>query len=129
MITPELKDRVLSAMVNTGHMNIELFLLEFSASLNIEMDVLDAILSNFERLNICSVHRCFGGKVNVMLHAEAHDMVRLGGFTAQDELLKKNIEKLLLELESLKPNFPERAERISGIIGGISAALSLFIRQ
>ena len=128
MITPELKDNVLSTMVHSGYMQIEFSLKEFSVSLNIDSDVLDSIISNFERLNLCVVTRRLGGNIKVLLNAEAHDMVRLGGFTAQDELLKKNIEKLLLELESLKPNFPEKAERIAGIIGGISTALSLFIR-
>jgi len=118
----------LTELVNTGLINMESNLHGLANNFNIDCEVLDAILSNFERLNLCRVDRFIGGRIDIVLNAEAHDLVRLGGFTAQDELLKKNIEKLLLELENLRHDFPEKAERIAAIIGGISSALALFIR-
>jgi hypothetical protein len=41
-------------------------------------------------------------------------------------LLTKNIEKLLVEIESLKPLLPEKVETINSIISGINTGLALF---
>ena len=45
-----------------------------------------------------------------------------------EELLSKNIEKLLLEIESLKPSMPDRINTITTIAANISTALGLFIK-
>jgi hypothetical protein len=126
MITPEMKDKVLTALVDTGDMNMRCDLYKLAAHTCIDTDVLEAILSQFERLNLCQIDILPGGNIDVMLHAEAHDMVRLGGFTAQDELLKKSIEKLLLELKNLKRDFPKIAELAATVIGNLSSAVALF---
>ena len=52
----------------------------------------------------------------MMLDIKAHDMALHGGFVAQEEHLRNSLKKLELELESLRPSFPERAARISGIV-------------
>ena len=57
---------------------------------------------------------------------EAIDFHNRGGFVAQEELLKNNIEKLLKEIEQLKPSFPEKAEKLATISNAILAAINLF---
>jgi hypothetical protein len=98
-----------------------------SEELKMTPEVLDAILKHFEKLGLCRVRRFRGGLVEVMLYVEAHDMALHGGFVAQEEHLRDSLKKLELELESLRPSFPERAGLIGGIIADISAALGLFL--
>ncbi len=54
-------------------------------------------------------------------------MVLHGGFIAREELLKQSIEKLMLELEKLRPDSSDAVECISGIITNMGTALGLFI--
>ena len=71
----------------------------------------------FNRLNLISAtNYTIGGDVIISLNVEASDMALRGGFVAQEELIKKNFEKLLLELDSLKSKFPKNIETIIVII-------------
>ena len=124
MITASKKDELLNLLVG-GRMNQYLDIWQLSSDMGIEADELDAMLEQFDKMGLCTVSRCLGGRVNVSLHAEAHDMVLRGGFVAQEELLKQSIEKLLLELESLKHQNLANAERISSLIANIGAALGM----
>ena len=126
MITNKLKDRILTDLVSNG-IEVQLDIHAYARQLNCSFEMIDAILSHFERRNLITAHRAMGGHVMIFVNVEAHDMVRLGGFTAQEELLKKNIEKLLLEIESLKPSMPDKIEKIAGIAANIATALTLFI--
>lgn len=63
----------------------------------------------------------------IVPNLESHDLFLRGGFTAQEELLKKNIEKLLLEIEGLKPVIPDKINTITSIIANITTALNLMI--
>ncbi|MGC9332116.1 MAG: hypothetical protein ACP5DZ_09625 [Bacteroidales bacterium] len=63
------------------------------------------------------------------IKADAHDLVSRGDFVVKEELLEKEIKKLLLEIESLKSSFPEKAERFTSIIAGISTALGIIIKS
>jgi DNA-binding TFAR19-related protein (PDSD5 family) len=61
------------------------------------------------------------------INVELHDYYLHGGFAAQEELLEKNIKKLLLEIEALKPSMPDKINLLTGIIANISTALGLFL--
>jgi hypothetical protein len=92
---------------------------QYSKTLGIPKDFLDAILSQFEHLELCRAKKCLGGWVEVVLNAQAYDMARLGGFVAQEELLKNNFEKLRLELEELKPHYSQKFARIIEVLTNI----------
>lgn len=66
--------------------------------------------------------------MHFLLNIDAKDYLLHGGFTAQEELIQKNFEKLLLEIESLKPTMPSKVETLTSIISGLSTALGLFIK-
>jgi len=127
MITPSIKDKVLYKLVEGDTMKKEFDIHTLSEELGMAPDVLDAILKHFGKLGLCDVRRFHGGLVKVMLHVEAHDMALHGGFVAQEEHLRNSLKKLELELESLRPSFPERAGMIGGIMADIATALGLFL--
>jgi hypothetical protein len=126
MITPSIKDKVLYKLVEGDTLEKEFDIYTLSEELKMTPEVLDAILKHFEKLGLCHIRRYLGGGFHVMLYVEAHDMALHGGFVAQEEHLRDSLKKLELELESLRPSFPERAERIAGIAADIGAVLGLF---
>lgn len=62
--------------------------------------------------------------------ANLFDFFNHGGFTAQEELLRANLEKLNLELlklsKDLEPSVLEKANTITAIAGSVATALGLF---
>ena len=126
MITPELKDKVLNNLLSHNDVTYTFNIIQLANELNCSSDTIRAILDYFNRLNLISAtNYTIGGDVIISLNVEASDMALRGGFVAQEELIKKNFEKLLLELDSLKSKFPKNIETITSIIGNISNALQL----
>ena len=113
MITPELKDKVLNNLLSHNDVTYTFNIIQLANELNCSSDTIRA--TNYT----------IGGDVIISLNVEASDMALRGGFVAQEELIKKNFEKLLLELDSLKSKFPKNIETITSIIGNISNALQL----
>ena len=64
------------------------------------------------------------------LNVEIYDFFNHGGFTAQEELLRANLEKLNLELlklsKELEPSKLETINTITSVVSNIAAALGLF---
>lgn len=83
------------------------------------------IMKHFQRLNLISECSANAYKVSYLLHLEASELLSKGGFKTQEELLQANIEKLLLEIEDLKPSLPHKAETITSIASGIATAAGL----
>jgi len=78
-----------------------------------------------ELINVRQNMRYFSIDVKV----EAFDLYRHGGFTAMEELLYKNLQKLNLELEDLKSHIPEKVSVITSIISAITGTTALFITR
>lgn len=130
MITAELKDKILKDLTDLNSIRVEASAEEEGNKFGIDRNMYIAILDYFQRLNLMEVRKCMGGEVLIKLTIEAFDLVRSGGFHAQEELLKNNIEKLNLEIQSLSkelnPSFKERTERITNLGCSILSALTLF---
>jgi hypothetical protein len=87
--------------------------------------IIVAVLQQFSSLGLCRITRTTDG-FSVTVNAEAYDVFRRGGFVAQEQLLKEEIKKLMLEIEHLKPYFPEKINTLTSIIAELATALSLF---
>lgn len=128
-ITPELKDRVLKDLVEVG-MYPSFNIRELSGDYGIDSSVLEAILDYFESLGLLVQTKFLGGRIDVRMSVNAHDLYHHGGFYAQEELLKANIEKLNRELlflsKELEPKFLEKANMIAGIGSAIVSSLGFF---
>nr|DAY65667.1 MAG TPA: hypothetical protein [Caudoviricetes sp.] len=128
MITAKGKDRLLCDLINAGMR----FLIEYSPEKNnyLTRDEFFAVLDQFQDLGLLSQQKFIGGIINISIKAKAHDVFNQGGFTAQEEILKANIEKLNLELlslsKNLEPNLLEKAANISAIGSAIISGLALF---
>lgn len=129
MINYELKDKILFKLVNESPNMVFHFDSNQSQTIfECNRNVIRAILDDFENHGLIKQQGFLGGGVMVNILVPAHDLLIHGGFRANEELLTRNIEKLLLEIESLKPSFPDKVEKLTAIASGISSALGLFIR-
>ena len=70
-----------------------------------------------------------GGRI-IEIKTAAHDFYNHGGFIAQEEILKANIQKLDDELEllakQLSPNLLDKASKISALGANILSVLTYF---
>lgn len=139
MVTPKFKDRVLSILCS-GTFAFERYYTVNKQSLLQELsdkfsdscseNELTSILAQFRRLGLISDFSNNSLTVNFIVLLEANDFYSHGGFLAQEELLKANIEKLGYELDylskELAPEHLETANKLAGIGSAILSALSLF---
>ncbi|MEG0518290.1 MAG: hypothetical protein RR555_05420 [Bacteroidales bacterium] len=129
LITPEYKDDILNRLFNHAEAFYILFC-DDEPRVIPEVSDFDLIkmLNHFEEKGLIKQQRDLGG-VEVEFTVNAHDFIRLGGFKAQDELLKANIEKLGLEIDTLckdlAPDQLDKATKIATIGSAILSALSL----
>lgn len=129
IITPQAKDKVLNLLCDklVPERGFNLNWKVFCEDMEIDKDNLYGILRQFERFGLIDKLNANALGVTIVLRVEGIDFRHRGGFFGQEELLKMNIEKLLLELESIKPSIPDKAEKIANISNAIIAGLGLLI--
>jgi hypothetical protein len=128
LITPELKDRILKEFVKTTGVNLKTNIRDLAKKYEIDCGTMEIILDHFENLGFFKQRKMLGGTIHFRMLVPASDFFAHGGFTAQEELLKKNLERLILEIESLRPSMPAKAETLTSIISNIATALGLFVQ-
>lgn len=129
LITATHKDKVLTYIV--AYADTERFIIDF-ATLEKELDVnpeqVKIILKGFHNQEILDV-KWMNDAVRICLTEKAHDIIAHGGFTAQEEILKANFEKLDMQLlylnKQLGPDYLETTSKISSIASAIASALTL----
>lgn len=133
LITPRLKDELLTELLSTGYMQVQISSCEEAQNFNSSPDVICAICDQFEEMGFIEQTKCMGSLIICKINVSAHDFIRHGGFQAQEEILMANLQKLSRELDllskQLSPNLAEKASMLSNIAGNILAAISLFKSQ
>lgn len=131
-ISPQLKDKVLNYLCDECPLEQQVSdnTKNTLKELEISFDEFNAIMNQFQRYGILEDLNLRHNHCSFVLLTEAHDYVRQGGFTIQEEVFKGNIEKLMLEVENLKkeiaPDHLESINKISGIASAILSGLSIF---
>jgi Fe2+ or Zn2+ uptake regulation protein len=127
LIIPELKDKILKEFVSVDRVSFEINIRDIAKEFNTDVSTIEVILDHFEDLGFLKQFKFLGGKILFTMKVPAYDFYSHGGFVGQEELLSKNIKKLLLEIESLKPSMPEKVNLLTSIAGNITTALNLFL--
>jgi hypothetical protein len=83
---------------------------------DITADELFAILSQFQRRGLIEELNCHPNNVAFIALLEASDFLQRGGFSIQEELFQKTYDKLYLEIESLRKEFPDKAKGFLSIL-------------
>jgi hypothetical protein len=126
MIDCKIKDKILNKIVKESPEMTFGFDVEDSKKIfGFEPELVSSILDYFESIGLIDQDKFLGGEIMIEILIPAHDLVARGGFTAKEELLGKNLEKLLSEIESLKATMPEKVESIASIVSDITAGLAL----
>ncbi|WP_273209080.1 hypothetical protein [Runella zeae] len=134
MITPTIKDSVLKWLCD--NMPVEQYrpvnLQSLFKETNLTFDTIEPILQYFNRLGLIGELNARRTSTLLLLRIEAHDFLSRGGFIAQEEIFKKEIEKLIIEIENfkkqLKPDQLETAEKLSTIASAILSGITLFVK-
>ena len=129
LITPQMKDLALEYLLPSNSLEIDINNRELSQYCGCLPFQVGLILEEFEKIELLTIESTNDG-MTVTISAKAYDMHTHGGFTAQEELLKANINKLGYELDvlskELEPKHLEKAEKISSIAMAVLSALTLF---
>jgi hypothetical protein len=126
MIDCKIKDKILNKIVKESPEMTFAFDSEDSKKIfGFDPEMVSSILDYFESIGLIDQDKFLGGEIMIEILIPAHDLVARGGFTAKEELLTKNLEKLLNEIESLKASMPEKVETINSIISELTAGLAL----
>lgn len=129
MITAKLKDDILFDLTSYQKISIELSISKKSESFNIQKDMYCAIIEHFSRKGFLRINTETSSTYIIELSIDIFDYANRGGFTAQEMILKANIEKLSLEIDNLFKNLSkdslEIASKIASIGGTILSAIDL----
>ena len=123
MIDCKLKDKILNRIVRESPEMTFAFDAEDAQQIfGANREVVGSILDYFEEIGLIDQDKFLGGEIMLEVLIPAHDLAARGGFTAKEALLGANVTKLLAEMESLQPLFPEKAEAITSVLSSISDA-------
>jgi hypothetical protein len=130
MITPDLKDRLLSFIANEA-VDSELSMWytdnerqTIFGHLGFPINFLTPLLKQFEELGLLKMTGAKGYE-GFTLKIDAYDFLRYGGFTAKEEIINSNLRKLELEITSLEVNIPKaKFDMVSTTLTTLIAAWS-----
>ncbi len=115
MINSYTKDEIIGWLINKLEKSAQFRSKEIADAFNVNDRFVRLYLVQLHKMQLIEYSEMSAGHVMVHPTMELYDFHRKGGFTVQDELLKKNIEKIYLEIENLKPHFSEKAELFANI--------------
>jgi hypothetical protein len=128
MITPEMKDRVLRALVFNAPLEklLDIETEQLTKNIDVPSNYIEAILKQMERMGFVSEVSTRDG-IDIICHIELHDFYRKGGFVAQEAIMQTQLEKMHTELlvlqKELEPDHLDKANKLSGIIQGVAGLL------
>lgn len=130
IITPEMKDKVLADLLSADFLSFTYQYKDSQEDYGFHPQYVTLILNQFREMGLIQVTYFTGYGARINVQAKAMDLYRHGGFIAEEEILKGNIEKLGLELDTLSkqltPNHIEQASHLSQIAAAIMQGLTLF---
>lgn len=130
IITPDIKDKILEALLSADNPSFDFRYNDSKEKYGISPNYVEMILKDFIDQGLIRAKFYIGNGALIHIQTKAMDLYRHGGFVAEEDLLKANIDKLRLELESLskqlEPKYTEKASYIAQIAGAIMQGLTLF---
>ncbi|MDA3866172.1 MAG: hypothetical protein PF489_05400 [Salinivirgaceae bacterium] len=130
-ITYKEKDQVLKVLCENIQPEQHVFIgkKEFDKEIGLPMETTEAILRYFERIGIVSdvSYMFHSPQISIIILVDAFDIFNRGGFTVREYLLKQEVEKLLLEIESLKPSIGDKLKNVTTIANNLASIAGTFI--
>lgn len=126
------KDKILKFLVEhedvTPESFISLSLYQIMNETGYNSEYINAVLEGFQKEGLISElnFRYRAPSFYLIIHQSAFDLFNRGGFTMKENLLQKEVEKLLLEVERLKPSLGDKIEQITTIANNIMSIIKPF---
>lgn len=132
-ITFKEKDIVLNLLCNENILPENIYNInrwDFLERSGLDTRVVNSILLYFQRIKIVDDvnYRHNSDTFTITILTEAFDIFNRGGFTMQEDMLQKEVEKLLLEIERLKPTLGDKIEQVSTIANNIAGIAGSVVR-
>ncbi|MBM6864332.1 hypothetical protein H6A66_03955 [Bacteroides caecigallinarum] len=131
-ITYTEKDNVLRFLVENEYVTpesfIKLSLSQIMDETGYNSEYINAVLEGFQKEGLISDLNLRYGVPSfyLIVHQSAFDLFNRDGFTMKENLLQKEVEKLLLEVERLKPSLGDKIEQITTIANNIMSIIKPF---
>lgn len=125
MIDSKTKDQIVAWMVELDQPTIKFQTKGVAKAFNVSDNMVRLFLRQLDSRNLITYSELGMGYVLCEPTMDFYDFHRMGGFTAIEDGLLKNIEKLDLELKQLKSEFPEKVAMFANattILSAISSA-------
>lgn len=125
MIDSKTKDQIVAWMVELDQPTIKFQTKDVAKAFNVSDNMVHLFLRQLDSRNLITYSELGMGYVLCEPTMDFYDFHRMGGFTAIEDGLLKNIEKLDLELKQLKSEFPEKVAMFANattILSAISSA-------
>lgn len=131
MITPANKDKILAAIASRDESAFYIYYDDIFQDKEISLSKFELILYQMVKIGLLKkVSPTTSSSCYVEPTAELFDFLSHGGFIAQEEILRANLEKLDYELmklaKEIDPSLSTSVEKITGIAASIATALNLF---
>ena len=132
MITPELKDKILSTLCSWEELYpgelTPINTAEFLRKVEVDSRTALSILDYFQHIGLIGElnYRHSSPTFYVIVYTNAFDICNRGGFVVQEQLFQKEVEKLLLEIKRLKPALGDKAEQITTIANNLAGIAGAF---
>jgi len=129
LITPELSDKYIAFLTEKIQLGDyeEFRSHDFPLSDQLTVDAIDAVLDDLKQKGLIEIltrgHSGYDYAYEISINKYTLDFKRLGGFQGQEELLRKNLELLLAEVESIDQIPAEKVEIIRHLISDIRGYL------
>ena len=126
LITTQQKDQVLQKICGFADYDCG-FYLDYKEFPDINETSVNGIMRYFERIgfirNFTYVKHM---RVQFALNFEATDFLLKGGFEAQEEIFKANIDALSFQIDRLKPKLGDDAVTLLNLVANLTSAASSF---
>ncbi|MBQ1652838.1 MAG: hypothetical protein II060_03535 [Bacteroidales bacterium] len=125
MIDSKTKNQIVAWMVELDQPTIKFQTKDVAKAFNVSDNMVRLFLKQLDSRNLITYSELGMGYVLCEPTMDFYDFHRMGGFTAIEDGLLKNIEKLDLELKQLKSEFPEKVAMFANattILSAISSA-------
>ena len=121
MIDSKTKDQIVAWMVELDLPTIKFQTKDVAKAFNVSDNMVRLFLKQLDSRNLVTYTELGMGYVLCEPTMDFYDFHRMGGFTAIEDGLLKNIEKLDLELKQLKSEFPEKIATLANATSILSA--------
>ena len=120
MFDSKQKDLMIDWLVNQIGKNISFPSKEMAKEFCVQDAFIRLFLKQLAKKELIEYSEMGSGYVRCYPTMDLYDFHRLGGFTAIEDGLLKNIEKLDLELKELKSQFPKKVEMFANLTSTLS---------